>query len=191
MTNATTRPVGPNPSGLCMCGCGKRTRLAPRNSREKGWVKGEPVRFLADHNRRNPSSPYVVDETTGCWVWQWHVNAHGYGSLFDGGRTRRAHRVYYERRFGPIPDGLQLDHLCRNRACVNPDHMETVTAAENVRRGVAAKLNAEDVLTIRRNGSQDASTRRELAAQYGVSQGHIANIVSGRFWSNVAEEDNQ
>jgi hypothetical protein len=68
-----------------------------------------------------------------CWLWTGCKMHKGYG-LFDDGRTRRVHRWSYETFIGPIPEGLVLDHLCRVRHCVNPDHLEAVTQAENNRR---------------------------------------------------------
>jgi len=72
----------------------------------------------------------------GCWEWTAGRNPDGYGHFRVGNTQRKAHRVVYELMIGPIPDGLDLDHLCRNRACVRPDHLEPVTRGENQRRGV-------------------------------------------------------
>lgn len=91
------------------------------------------------HRSCSPLARYAVDEN-GCWIWQGHINRQGYGLLWVGSRTTtrrlmRAHRVVYEMVRGPVARGLELDHLCRVRACVNPDHLEPVTHAENLRRG--------------------------------------------------------
>ena len=78
---------------------------------------------------------YRVDRKTGCWVWRRAGNGDGAGRVWFDGKLRLAHRVVYEMVKGPIPDGLQLDHLCANRLCVNPDHLEPVTNRENKLRG--------------------------------------------------------
>ncbi len=71
----------------------------------------------------------------GCWRWTGSVTPQGYGMFAFSDEGKRAHRVMYELLVGPIPEGLTLDHLCRVRHCVNPEHLEPVTLAENVRRG--------------------------------------------------------
>ena len=78
-------------------------------------------------------SIYIPEPNSGCFIWLNALSKDGYGSY----RHRRAHRVAYERMFGPIPNDLTIDHLCRVRSCVNPRHLEVVTMGENMLRGVS------------------------------------------------------
>ena len=72
---------------------------------------------------------------TGCWQWTGSLKPHGYGHFGADGKLYRAHRWAYEFFRGPIPKTLCLDHLCRNRGCVNPQHLEAVSLGDNIRRG--------------------------------------------------------
>ena len=76
-----------------------------------------------------------VDKTDGCWYWTG-TQLRGYGKYKRNGivGTTLAHRIAYELTVGPIPEGLTIDHLCRNTLCVRPDHLEPVTMLENIRR---------------------------------------------------------
>jgi hypothetical protein len=76
-----------------------------------------------------------INKTATCWNWTGHIRQGGYGEIMIKGKKYRAHRLVYETLKEKIPDGLVLDHLCRNRKCVNPEHLEVVTQVENVIRG--------------------------------------------------------
>lgn len=91
---------------------------------------GDPTTLLTCE-RRELWSLVDKDGPGGCWLWTGSQDGKGYGKTGRG----RIHRIVYEELVGPIPDGLQLDHLCRVRNCVNPAHLEPVTGRENVRRG--------------------------------------------------------
>jgi hypothetical protein len=71
-----------------------------------------------------------------CWVWTGRINKGGYGEFKHGGEKHKAHRWIWETLNGVLPSEIVIDHLCRNRSCVRPDHLEAVTNEENVRRGI-------------------------------------------------------
>jgi len=80
---------------------------------------------------------------SGCWLWEGNCNPKGYGRFMSGRKTFMAHRFVYELLKGTIPEGLQLDHLCRVHCCVNPAHLEPVTGRINTLRGIEfAAVNA-------------------------------------------------
>ncbi len=91
---------------------------------------------------KNGSVPDFAPHLGRCWLWTAHRSAEGYGRFWDGGRDVQAHRWAYEEARGLIPIGLQPDHLCRNRGCVNSRHIEVVTGRVNVLRGVGPSARA-------------------------------------------------
>jgi len=79
----------------------------------------------------------AFEPNTGCWLWLGAMD-HGYGSASVGRKAMRAHRAFYVAHRGPVPEGLVLDHLCKQKSCVNPDHLEAVTQRLNVQRHYSA-----------------------------------------------------
>ena len=149
----------------------------------EGRMSGYPARPFAD---RLWEKVAVGD----CWEWTGALT-YGYGVIGIGGRTRRAHRVAYELLVGPILEGLTIDHLCRNRACVNPDHLEPVPHLENLRRGRHANQNTAKAVCLRgheyqkRGGRRYCKTcrsesRRRLAPQHRADRAAYARLYRAR-----------
>jgi HNH endonuclease len=84
---------------------------------------------------------YVIDPISSCWLWiaagSRRLRGPSYGQMYFDGRVQPAHRIAYQLAYGPIPEGLHIDHLCRNTLCVNPAHLEAVAPLENLRRGAS------------------------------------------------------
>jgi hypothetical protein len=167
-----------------MCGCGQPASLASTTRSWLGHIKGEPMRYINGHNGRRGNilagdePPYDVRDCgykTPCWYWLRHATTGGYGRVTVDGVRLAAHVIYYEQAKGRVPEGLELDHLCRVRRCVNPDHLEAVTHAENVRRGAMGKVSTATLIEIRNAPGKDA----EVAARYGLSQAYVNRIRRG------------
>lgn len=93
---------------------------------------------------------YLAEPTCGCWLWSGSVNSKGYALLGIERKAKLAHRLSYEHFIGIIPKGMQIDHLCRVRCCVNPHHLEPVPARVNILRGIGpTRQNADKTHCIR------------------------------------------
>lgn len=164
------------PYGYCHCGCGSKTSLATVTRRGRGWVKGEPLRFATGHRDLGPRyEERDCGFSSPCWIWLRARSSKGYGRC-GGPGTQFVHRRFYEKACGAVPEGLELDHLCRVRACVNPDHMEPVTHAENIRRGYAVcRGDLADGLggELKRARLEAKLSQRELACVAGCSQTRV------------------
>lgn len=171
----------------CKCGCGQETKLSNRTRSKHGQFKGLPLKFIYGHNRRgcvggvtNYKDAYVIEKQSGCWIWKgsrWGRNK-SYGRVGFNYKRICAHRFYYKKLKGDIPQGMKLDHLCRNTLCVNPEHLEPVTNAINVQRGNSAKLSMLKATAIRNS----QLTTRELSKQYGVSIQCIRFVLNNKTW---------
>ncbi len=121
---------------LCECGCGELP-----NTR-----RGKPLRFLRGHQFRNAKRTTVSEHERflrcvryagECLVWTGGKTYGGYGVFWFNGKCGLAHRYSYEKSKGQIPEGLQIDHICNNRSCVNPDHLRAISSAENNARSTS------------------------------------------------------
>jgi hypothetical protein len=182
------------PDVLCACGCGKVTARAKRNDSSSNRIKGRPNTFIIGHSgrldrqRRVRPDFEVVDRgyITPCWKWLRSKSGGGYGSirLTATGKKMQAHRHYYEQRNGPIPEGLQIDHLCRFHDCVNPDHLEAVTSVINTRRGNLTKLTEWQVKEIRQ--LWPIIPQSQIAQRFGICRGTVSDLIRRKSWKEVA-----
>lgn len=128
------------------------------------------VQFNEASRQRNANPVGWVICENGCWEW---VGAHagtGYGYVRVNGAMRGAHRAVYERFRGPIPDGKELDHLCRNVDCVNPDHLEVVTGRENTMRSLSpSAANARKTTCSNGHAFTPENTRRWGGHRYCIA----------------------
>lgn len=109
-------------------------------------MRGTPEeRFFAKVDRQGPFPDHtdpLISVMTRCWQWTAAVQKDGYGHFWDGQAMVLAHRFSYQIANGVIPEGMQSDHLCRNRLCVRPDHLEAVTQRQNMARGTGPSATA-------------------------------------------------
>ena len=127
---------------------------------------------------------YTSAQDNLCWLWTGAVGSHSYGAFVFNGKVRLAHRVAYENFRGPIPEDMQVDHVCDVRICVRPSHLYLGTKSRNALdavedgKGGGQKLTYADATEIRRLYDSGNYTQRELGEVYGVQHSHISSIVN-------------
>ena len=138
-----------------------------------------------------------VKKTKSCWEWTGSLS-HGYGHMSFEGAPRDAHRISYELFNGPIPSGAFICHSCDNRKCVNPKHLWSGSAKDNVNDAIQKnrmlrgdsngrhKLALRQVLKIRKCSSSDSFSTKQFSEKYHVSPSTIQSIVSGRRWAWIS-----
>lgn len=134
--------------------------------------------------------PCLLDPATGCWVWMLSLGTNGYGQMKRNGQLKTAHYWYYKYHKGDIKEGLEIDHTCKNKLCVNPDHLEAVTHIENNRRANAI-LSPADVSEIRSrykgrcNKWHHGVKQKDLAREFGVSVKAINGVITRSNWKDI------
>lgn len=119
-------------------GCNKKARtqkMCDKHYRRFKKYGSTELRIKTDHERLNEKCESVTE--SGCIIWLGSTCKGGYGNFLYNGKIDKAHRVAYIMKNGEIPEGLEIDHLCRVRSCVNPDHLEAVTHKENCERAIS------------------------------------------------------
>lgn len=185
------------PLGLCHCGCGQPTNIATKTQARDGHIKGEPKPYRRGHSSWKSKGPRWVEglvpidrpDLGPCLIWQRSFNNQGYacGGFAKYGYppgTRLAARALFEINVGPIPDGMELDHLCFTPACVRWEafpgapsgHLEVVTPAENLARRRTSNLKLFNpqlahALVLRGKGMR----WRAIAEELGVTHPPLIN----------------
>ena len=189
------------PYGYCHCGCGQKTNIAKITNRKCGHEKGKPYTYLLGHAIRvntNRKGYYLVGYEikdcgydTPCWVWRHDIKA-----PYPMSNGRRVYRILYEQKYGSLPKGTQSHHKCRNKRCVNPDHIQPLSPQKHgeihggdargvVRMGndvIGKKLTLTQAQEIRKLYASREYTHRKLANMYGIVHSCVLQILHNQIW---------
>lgn len=193
-----TNKEGPNPSGLCLCGCGNATPIAPQSNSKNGNVNGKPMRFVKGHKISPNAQTFwdYVQKSDGCWEWKGGKHSFGYGVLSVDGKSYLAHRHCYELHYGEIQDDMEVCHKCDNPSCVRPDHLFVGSHDDNMKdkvnkgrqpRGTnvsTAKLTDEKVREARKL-RDDGMTFVAIGSIFGTSRKTVECAVKGITWRHI------
>jgi hypothetical protein len=156
--------------------------------------KGE-ITMFSEANRRRFVEKVKTDGSSGCWLWEGKTHPSGYGFFNANGRKIYAHRYPYEYLNGPVPPSLELDHVCENKACIRPDHLDPVTHAENMRRAglrgawsgernSQAKRTELEVEVIKRAHELGAPVK-DLARIFNIPLRSVYYIIKRENWRSI------
>lgn len=166
----------PTPA-LCACGCGYPVGIGR---------SGRRPRFITDHasstRKRDSPNPrlYTINSETGCWEWNGCLSSDGYGSGRIDGKSVRLHRWSYSYHVGPIPDGHEIHHTCRNRRCFNPDHLVAITRTAHRQLPDRSKLSWESVRRIRL--MYPGRSQQSIADEFGITQPIVSAVLLNKIW---------
>ena len=155
----------------CACGCSQETTV----------FKGKPRTFINGHHSRKSAAMFSIEPAgykTPCWIWKLGRVRGGYGTIKRDGISISAHTWIYRMAGGRIDADKELDHLCRKRDCVRPDHLEPVHRKVNCRRGLGTKF-PQEVIDQLYGMNRMGVTNTLIARELGVSKQHVGNILKG------------
>src|SRR5262249_9726351 len=133
---------------------------------------------------------HIAKQENGCWEWQGARRKKGYGHTGRQGRSYRAHRLAYETYIGPIPNGLQVHHLCNNPPCCNPAHLTVGTNKQNIQYSIdcgrtVTKLKPRQAAQIKWLALHSRKTLVAIGKLYGVKAVTVAEIKKGKAWTDT------
>lgn len=166
--------------GFCQCGCGNKTKISKYANPSRNQKAGEPRRYIKGHEHRKSPVDYLIDKKSGCWIWQLSLSNKGYAQTKVNGKTKEAHRLFYKKYKGDISSGMELDHLCRRRNCVNPQHLEPVTHTENMKRSPkVTHLTDRQIKEILK--LKGKKTQKIIAGIYNICPQYVGQLFNGKW----------